>query len=493
MAGLFAHAGASYALAPSAPINQEIYIAGATAQDDMIVQLIKDFCQTGTADVYFDATGAAPAKAGANHRAVSCTVDSTKVPGLSITPFNVLVHKTSTNTNNGTQVAIGGSGIGVGPVMQKTPIDVMNINAGNCTAPAGTETFYRCTARAATTDIKLAPADAGVSDVDPGMFIGANTPDGVAPVDITKVSSLLNVVPGAQTVMGVVVTKTLRDALQLAEIAAGILPATCTSGDETEACMPTLDTPMLSSIFSGNLGKWDKIYFNGQPLTSYGTAPDNTKVYIARRTNGSGTQATINAHILNNPCASGALSPAATSNILAGPIVTLNAGSGDVETVMVDFNSGTNASGKNAALAKVWAIGVQSTEKNLNDVKNYRQIKVDGVAPTIENAAKGKFSLVAESTWQWLKSGGPAGDTLKIVQKIAAEAGNPTLLGQANAGFKHLYGNGGYLAISANGWAVDPTGNLAAAPVSPYTRAPNGLALDNCRVPVIDSNNISGQ
>jgi hypothetical protein len=258
--------------------------------------------------------------------------------------------------------------------------------------------------------------------------------------------------------------------------------------------MPSLSKQLIASLMTGQLGKWDLVKVGkggtSKSLTDYADGKTtDSKVYICRRTNGSGTQATINAKILNAPCTAGALNPAETSNDLAGPIVRLNAGSGDVEKCLVDLNSGTNTSGQNASATKAWAIGVQSTEKNASNSLAYRFIKVDGEAPTLQNAAAGRYGIAAEVTYQWLKTGGPTGDKAKIISRVATDAGKPSIIAGNNTAFKYTWGQGGYLAVSSSGWDVSANGELDLNnPVTPYTHAPSGLSLDNCRVPVIDDN-----
>ena len=484
-AGLAFNSGIALALPPGAP-DIEIILSGATAQDNNIGALFAELCVAGSLDEYRDGTSGS---AGGNHRAYFCNLDTGKVTGLSATSPKVLFHKTSTSKATGT--AIGGSGIGVNPVLKKQPVDVMSINNGNCTAPANGEKYWRCRI-SQTGDVTPQVPDAGVSDVNPELFIGANTPAGVAPVDAGEVAKLLQVVSGGSLVFNTPVTLELRNALQRAQIEEGILAADCL-GKETEVCMPGMSKQLIASLLTGQVGKWDSVMVGKpgslKPLTDFASgAITDSKVHICRRTNGSGTQATINAKILNAPCTAGALDPVETSNDLAGPIVKLNAGSGDVERCLVDFNAGSNTSGQNAGATKAFAIGVQSTEKNPSNALAYRFIKIDGVAPTLQNAAAGRYGVAAEVTYQWLKSGGPTGDKAKIISRVATDAGKPSIIAANNKSFAFTWGQGGYLAVSTAGWEVSPTGELDLNnPVTPYTHAPNGLSLDNCRVPVVDS------
>jgi hypothetical protein len=481
-AGTTLISGSALAHGPEVAPDIEIFMSGATAQDLNVRQLFAELCVSGTMDVYFD--NATPANPGSAHTAIFCTLDSSKVTGLSASNPKVLFHKRSA----------GGSAQGVNPVIDEQEIDAMVINNGNCTKTAP-DTFYRCSISGAGSLVKKV-SDAGVSDINPELFVGVNTPTGSAPVNATKVQQRMEVRSGGALVFNTPVTKALRDALQRAQIDSGDLAAGCV-GQETEACMPSLSKNLVASLFTGNIGKWGeiKVVSSGgvsKPLTDYANPGDITddKVHLCRRVDGSGTQSQFNVKFLHNPCTDGALSPSAASNPLNGPTVILNSGSGNVDNCLKDFNDGTNDSSVNAAGTKAWAIGVQSTERNVSLSRNYRFVKIDGVAPTLDNAFRGHYMDVAEVTYQWRKPefNGPQGDTLKIIEKIASDAGKPSIIAANNADFVHQFGRGGYLAVSRSGHAVAPDAVFDPNnPVTPYTHAPGTLSLDNCRVPVIDS------
>jgi hypothetical protein len=474
------HTSASMALAPDQPVQYHVKMSGATAQDRNLGQLFADLCVPGSLDEYFDGpTG----NAGGNHRAYFCKIDSSKVTGLSSSNPNVLFSKTSTTKTAGGN--IGGSGIGVNPVLLKLPVDVMSINNGNCVAPVTGENYWRCRITQPGDVSQIVP-DAGISDVNPSLFIGANTPTGVSPVDAAQASRLLTVKSGGALVFNTPVTTQLRNALQRAQIAAGNLATDC-AGKETEACMPSLTKAQIASLMTGAVANWEGVKIGGRSLTEFaeGSTTDS-KVYICRRTNGSGTGATINAKVLDVPCSVAAANPLETSNDLIGPVVRLNAGSGNVDSCLADLNDGTNTGGQNAAAVKAWAIGVQSTERNANNKLNYRYIKVDGFAPTLENAASNKYGIVAEVTYQWLKTGGPTGDIAKIIARVATDAGKPSIVAKNNASYKYTWGQAGYLAVASEGWAVTPGPFDINNPVWAYTHVdPQTGILDNCRVPVL--------
>ncbi len=484
--------GSALALAPSVAPDIEIFASGASAQDTNVEKLFGELCVGGTLDTYYDNVNSA--KPGANHRALFCTLDTKLVTGLDSSNPKVLFHKRSA----------GGSAYGVNNVMNNQAIEAMAVTASNCKQDpaeakkdAAGNPVWRCDAATGTSNILSKASDVGVSDVNPTLFRGLNTPTGGTDVNITDVPKKLVVQSGGALVFGVPVTKSLRDALQRAQIDQGRLGAAC-EGDDTEACMPSLSRYQIASLATGSIGKWSKLYVaaNGttKKLTDYAKASEisgDDKVYICRRVRGSGTQTQFNAKFLNYPCAGSAGgTPVEAPNPLTGPMVVMNSGAGDVDVCLDDFNNGTNNGKNNTTSAKVWAIGLQSTEKNATLSYGYRFIKVDGVAPTLENAATGRYLDFAEVTWQWLQpgvAGAPTGDKLKIIQKIAKDAGKPSILAGIDAGLKHPFGYGGYLAVSAAGNTV-PAGYTfsVANPISTYTHAPGKAALDNCRTPVVD-------
>ncbi len=492
--------GSAFALSPTTTPDIEIFMSGASAQDKAIGALFKNICVTDAAgnttdlDVFKD--NAKPSKPGKAHTAYFCTLDNAKVPGLSITAPKVLFHKRSK----------GGSAQGVNPVIDEVAIDAMNINNGNCLAPAGTDNFWRCDitpdadGNPTTGNLIQVVSDAGVSDVNPEMFVGVNTPAGNSEVNATVVGNKMVVKAAAALVFGVPVTTTLRDALQEAQFPGN---ATCTTYDatitdpllqprESQACMPSLSKRQVASLISGKIKNWSAFKINGVSLTDpsvVSSLPASTKVTYCRRVNGSGTQAQMNAKFLNYPCTAGALSPAAApGNPFTGPVVRENSGSGDMSACLNDFNNGANNSGQNAGLTTAWALGVQSTEKNAKLGDDFRFIKIDGIAPTLENAANGKYDDWVEQTFQWRipAFNGPTGDMLTILETIASQASEPSTIATVlNTKFKHTWGQAGYMAVSTN-FAPTADGVLnVTAPVIPYTHAPKGK-LDNCVVPVVN-------
>jgi len=443
--------GQAFALAPNTVPDITLYASGASAQDKAFGSLLEELCVAGTLDTYLDGG------VGKAQRAFSCNLDSTKVTGLSIANPKVLIYKRSA----------GGSGMGVAPVADATPMEFMNVNSTNCTLTATANT-YNC-AYNATTNMQMHVSDAGLSDVEPALFVGVNKPATADEVSSAQLGKL-DVKSVRAGVFGIPVTTALRNALQKAQ---GLVV-----GDETQANMPSLSKLQVASLMAKNgIKKWDSLSMGGSTLTAFAgvTPPSDLKVHICRRVNGSGTQAQFNANFLGNPCSAGALTPIEAGNNSTGPVVVLNSGSGDVDTCLDTKNT-----------SNIWAVGVLSTESNTTLAKGYRFIKIDGVAPTLENVWNNTYFDWAEESMQWRTpaAGGPAttSDEYKILNTLATQAGKPSIVAAANADFNHSWGQAGYLSLNTNGNATDTVWNVA----NPVATASHGTPVSNCRVPLIN-------
>jgi ABC-type phosphate transport system substrate-binding protein len=445
----------------------------------------------------------------------------------------------------------GGSGYGVAPMVAEAngdtagaAIEFLQVESGNCgvkgaltanpTPRAGSVgvTDIKCTYSNAKNN-KVIP-DFGISDVDPGAFTKQNAPfktDGTVFSNVTEADlPKLTIVPGAAVVFGTPVTLKLYKALQAAQIAMGTIPATdpvslvpCAIGDVTNAaCMPSLTKQQIATLITGDWGNWDKLKVvtgttsktskglytwvkeNTNPAIS-GLVPLANNVHICRRENGSGTQAQLNNFALGYPCFKDAVRPASGNDGLNGntgattestgpALIHENSTSGSMTACLSNLDLGidTPADGFEYTTASVpkyagsrWAIGIQSLEKAN---ANFEFVKINGVAPTVENVANGSYQDWFESTFQYNTNHAKfTTDTnLKAtIESIIKAATAPAVMGAMNPTFAHLFGNGAYLA--------NPRGKLLLTdgifnkvlPINPYSHTPtSGVTLDNCRAPV---------
>ncbi|NOT12381.1 MAG: hypothetical protein HOP23_11215 [Methylococcaceae bacterium] len=522
----------AFAIAPNVTPDIEIYMSGATAQDKAIRALFINLCGKPNAvnptggslsqdlDIYAT-TGAT-----AGHVAYFCTLKTqsaanpTGVPnltvnGAAVAQATVLLHKRSA----------GGSAQGVNPLIAGTPIAAMPVNAANCAgAPVVGADGQSTTTCTSTVNVA---SDAGISDVEPAQFIGANVPFGSSAVTST---ANITVQPAAALLFGVPVTTNLYVALQKVQ---GLLdaPLSCTPGAYTDACMPSLSKEQIATLTAGKVASWTQFMVNYKgtvqslvaaasnpagPTTfvelgggaAKNIAPTNTQFHYCKRVDGSGTNAVHNINFLHNPClgAASGLDEGDWNNLLGGRQKHEVSGSSDIENCLTDFSNGTNLGRQQNASpdlgnfttvintggttppvapgATGWAIGQQSMENNAGAIpaKNYRFIKIDGVAPTLENAFRGKYMHWSEPTYQWRNDASV--DKRTVVQKIATDAASPAVLASdLNPTFVHAFGASGYLA-NGNNFAFTHVFNPA-SPVMPYSHAADGAALNNCKVPVM--------
>lgn len=314
---------------------------------------------------------------------------------------------------------------------------------------------------------------------------------------------------------------------------AGAAAYTEPTGDE---CMPSLTKNQVATLFAGQVKKWSELKVDHDnnvgtlpvPLTDAAivspggvalayndydlvagaivvtprtVAPTDASnnVRVCKRIEGSGTGAVAYANFLNAPCSTTAMSPEFNTNP-TGPVKHEVSGSGDMANCLEDWADGENVTktitttgnpdvfntAMNTTLLKAWAIGHQSTENNAKHNRHYRFVKIDGVAPTVQNVFKGKYINWAEATFQYNGSGvgAPAGDSKLIIDKIAADAASPAIIASdLNPNFVHAFGQGGYLASNKTNTYL-ATFNLA-SPVNAYSHAPGTLAPSSCRVPVM--------
>jgi len=339
-----------------------------------------------------------------------------------------------------------------------------------------------------------------------------------------------DVYPSYETVFGIAVSRSLRNALQIAE---GITNV----DSDAAADMPSLSTELVSAIMAGRIKKWSDVYINGQPLTSvttagnatsgYGTISGATRVTICRRVDTSGTFSSQNIRLLQRTCVAGALAPAGQNSPPLdnnGPVVAaLNSGSDDEAKCLTGFDSGGGAAGNgngvyNTRNGSKWAIGHQSTDQIWVQLKqganpvpavqaDWRFVRLNGALPTFENVANGSYKYSVSSTIQWnaayLNSQSTVGnpnvgsDKIAILTNLKDNAA--TAAGVGGARVQQPWGWGGVMALGDNGNAVsyvDGTVNGTpctlcvyndALPVQPLSHNPSGTNFSNCVDPSMPS------
>ncbi len=394
-------AGAAHAIVPNAAsgfealavsANAKLYAAGASAQDGAVIgHVLSNLCVSDR-DLYTDRTPAqitAGTFVGSNDTSVACVVSESAL-GADL------------NGNGNTadsapflfrKLTAGGSANGVIPVANGTPATAASraINTSNCQQVGATHTVlgtpgvrvWSC----GTAGQQAVIPTVGLADVEPELFAEGG-PNAIGSFNLANIDTL----PTLSLTFGVPVTLNLRNALQQAQ---GL-----TSGSDALADMPSLTSAQLTSLYSGKIGSWNSFEnAAGAKLPALATVgPVNDRVHVCRRTVGSGTQATVNALFLSNPCGPGRIAPAVdntaqTATDGTGNYATLPFG-GAAAIHELASSGGVNTCLDTLQTQNRWGIGIQTLEQGNN---NWRFIKVDGYAPTLENVAANKYSFWAEN------------------------------------------------------------------------------------------------
>lgn len=459
--------------AASEPGAIDLYLAGSSAQDGALENLMRlrpglgdtpNICRENTLQVLHGELD------GVRQRLYSC-VTSDRVDGVP-PGLRLRVHKSS-----------GGSLQGIRSVVDGEAVGFMRLDAGQAATACGTPspslrsgnlsayTVYR---DCASTPESVIP-DAGISDLAPELL-------GIR-------DRRLSVSHTSRIVWGLPVSKNLRNALQaLQGLVAADVPHDAPERDSLEN-MPELPREIVSGIFSGEISSWAELadtdgapaylsrFLPAQPPTRpdvSGTSPgayrpdeDNgSRVFVCRRTVDSGTQAAFDVHYLQSRCGNGAtasfIQPDDGSELDAGgdpagllrrvdPAGRIFAGRGSADVIACldahdDFNR--------------WAIGILSTEDiGNNGRREFRHIRIEGVAPSLANARAGRWLHVTSPTILWLEDApakplSAAGD--RALRYIRDNIGREEILDSLNASFVHPWGRGGYIGADAPVPAHEP-------------------------------------
>ena len=494
----------AHAVTPGAvPSANRVYVSGATATDNALKAL---FLRAGT--------GTAPAVCRSPTTATAGTID-VYIDGTDVTKntstailctLNVAVGSLAAGSNVAlVKESAGGSDRGTVLVAEATAIttfrsldDLTGCSAGT-TVTANSNTSFPshqefvlhsgCTA----SQSPAVNAQIGVADVDPQLFnVGTSA--------ITKAQiSRLTADPLYQPMFGVAVSLNLYRALQRAQ---------GKTLDDTGANLPTLTTGQVRYLFQ-DLGaqSWGDavVSSTGVPITDTSFTNGVTvssQVYVCRRGDESGTQASTAQYFFNERCALAAgaqkFANATNADQQNGEVFTrasseaftvfANKGSGDVRTCLDAHNDVDH-----------FAIGLLGSESVYNGpgslgglahaadgTGQWRYVALDGRKPTLEEVANGHYDFVMENVLNRRKSaynGFPviSGPQLAVYNYVKSSFANidviKTLLITANT-----HGTTGGLAGGLSGIpnAVPvSTTTLLANPVSAFTKSPNGTA-NNC-------------
>jgi len=483
----------------------EIFLSGSSASQPFIESLMTSskipasnrICDSAQLIYQYRDTGST----GKDQNAYLCVLNTQNpaLKGLAAGKTNLLLYKRNK----------GGSAQGVNPVVADAAIDFLKVdNAANCTKVSdgvvGTSfTKINCLQTEGNPALSnLVKPDFGMSDVDPAQFFGQNTPSGFDPITAADVSKL-TVKSAATLVFGVPVTTKLRNAMQEAQFGKTNTCVTNASKRETAACMPSLSSAQIASIFTGKLSSWKQLRLGGTGNNLFDNAaaankPASDRLHVCRRTNGSGTGAQFGIKFLNYPCNDVATPVASETGALPETVakaqVHENSSSGVVSECLSELDSGSNTVGTsfNNTYGVRWAIGLQGTEHNASRSFDYRYIKVDGVEPTLDKVARGKYKDWVELTYQYNKSHVFDQSEKAVVDEVIKQSGNPIVMAATNLSAVHSWGKAGFMAVPQSFTPLKDGGISFDKPVNPFSHGTTTADPNACRAPAVYNPSTSG-
>lgn len=485
--------------------NVNVYLSGSTAVDPTLLNTEiaiggpGGVCQAGSIDVY--QIGSAP-----TYRLTYCSAASGITNVTAGTPVAIF-KESAVGSYNGAGPLVTYAQGGSSGLTQISPSGLQSAGDAACTTSSvgGTTNFstYTLHASCASTSFTLTQTNVvpngGVADVEAALLHNPNTGSSLSTAQL----AFLNGAPGLDVVWGVAVTKNLFYALQVAEhLTDGSKISACnTANNDAPACAPTLTHNQVAGLYSQQLFDWSQIAGLNNTTANAG-AGDNT-VYICRRDDGSGTEASFETQWLGERCGLSDLQiPIEDDNIVfeAG-------GTGGVRSCLQALVQGGSippfvSGGATKTFATnygAWGIGVMSSEVTSGNLSGagdeIRMIAVDGSLPTLENTVNGFWPYFSTDAFYLIAKGNgvlaSSDARLGVFQAIQARIGHPAFTKVSNAAFAgRPWGSGGDLAPAALFWLTNvPTipataTTMTSNPTNAYTKAASG-SPNNCDPPVI--------
>ena len=464
--------------------TRDIYISGASAQDNGILAMLLQECVSGSLTRYSIN----------NNFAYICTTAAT----LNVGQPQVAVFKYS----------VGGSGSGVTPVNATTPLPFLSMSSiiANCNVAAVVTTFGTLTqpynnvvcpeANSAILAGNNVGARLGLSDVEPSFFGNAATTS-----NLTTKSAI------ATLIFGVPVSRNIYKALQSQQI---LNIGNCTNTassvsapiwEYSNECMPSLSRSQIVSAFTASGVTWASIRVLSNLV-------DDT-IYVARRVNSSGTQKTFEAIVTGSPNGDGFKScmvetdpfrdpdtgdvvngdvASACSSTTAPSVVFAGSGGSNVRNCLIAHNNNNRG-----------AIGMLTAEELAGATTNWRFLKISGDrtgtdGPTVDRGYAPTHADVAAGRYQFW--------TIASLNYTSATANTAALVGLpgyigANGFINRFrfqfadpvglaiaqpFGPSGLMAnwdLQAGNPALNFTGSTG---VNPWSRKVGGATLNNCQI-----------
>jgi hypothetical protein len=491
-------AGGAHALSPTTPIDANVFVGGATAQDPGFLLITRTICQNNAIDPLNLAASDATrmdAYNGTDNQVYTCLSNANLI-GVTV-GTRIAIYKTS----------IGGSGTGVIPIARQitdygTPVNQVRYlpvpsalpNGGNCTignvigavaVGARTAAQYLNHTACGSGNRAIVP-QVGISDVEPALI------DGALPSD----TSALTTTAVNHGIFGYSVSEPLRNALQAAQ---GLVACSVARGDasrELQRNQPSLTRQQIAAVATGNVTNWNQltVRVGAQTLGLYdyivsqgafGSAGNQAcpfptalageggaRTFVIRRVPSSGTQAITEIWTLNQRCTSGIAEILGDSDPAADTAATQPSFNPDNYVQAYSSSSGVRngldrASGPWAVQTGSpteyrWAIGNLSCENTpfaAGANRAYRPVKIHGASPGLRDTATSAYDFYAEQVVNTsVAVPPPAGLPSAFATYLATNLADADVLRTVNAGFALPGTNLAGIGLVPGDWVTDQGG-----------------------------------
>lgn len=482
--------------AANAASNVNVFVSGSTALDNTLVNAAIEtagpggLCQSGTTDIYYIGTTSSYTQ-----RMIYCSASATA--GITAGTPLAIFKESTVGSANGVQPLINAAKNVATTLQFLAPSLISDTACATVATVAASGDFgsYVNHSGCPTTAVQSGTPIGGVANAIPtGGFADVeaailHTPAN-AKISATDTSTYLSNAATLDQVWAVALTKNAYYALQAAE---GL-----TSPSDLPANAPSLTRQEVAGLISGNIFSWSSI----------GLTPVDDNVYICRRDNGSGTEASFEAYFLGARCSLSSLSVPAEG----GGTVWANASGGAMRTCLQHMYAGgtqtayyTTSSPQSQTFpaSNQYAIGFLNTEitaANLSGAgDSFRLIAVDGVLPTIANVQNGYWPYFSTGVAYEVKAGSniPSSTTSAVFKAIQSKIGHPVWTADSNTNYAtNPWGIVGDVSpaglyAATNAPAVPATSTTAKTnPTNAYTRTSSG-SINNCDTPIWDSNDLT--
>ena len=381
------------------PNDLVIHYAGSTAQEQAVRGLASDFCAT-TPDEYTNASGP-------TNLVLTCTLKSAAPVPAAIQGKNLYF----------SYYENGGSIYGVTPVIDQISLNYMKVFGGTC---SGTSPTFTCNnsdngvGQPPTADQYAHTPVAGGSDVEPALFKGSN------------VAGLAFAAPQGSNYTALQAFNVIFALAVNCDILDHSVYTGCTGAGGP---IKSLSKTSVASIFDGTAVYWEQVPEYGQADDGSGhTLADDWAVYatnpghpihVCRRKPGSGTQASAEAYFLHQECGGPARSFVTAATAAIPGNVEEWESSTDILTKCEDVNANS--------------IAISSIEKGPHASwgNNWDYVNLNGVAPTLQNAATGAYDYMFENSMQYNTAVANANQVAFLTAMFNAAKSASSLAGKA--------------------------------------------------------------